>query len=89
MPKKSCSRCDKDTRKGQRLCADCHNAYMRDFRKRSQRKKLERAFLAGYNALRNELEVLFRKIGKGEMNGYTACEVVKNAKPEVPRETLR
>jgi hypothetical protein len=60
---------------------------MRGYRKTSGRKKLEKAFRRGFQALQADLLGVFQRIGKAEMNGYTAAEIVKNAKPEVSRET--
>lgn len=58
-------------------------AYHREWRahlrktKGYQEKKL---FTQGVEALRKSAREAFRGIGLGEMNGYTASEVVKNVK---------
>lgn len=68
-------------------CKECHATYERTNRGKRQRKKLEQAFLAGFGSLKADLLDAFRRIGSGEMNGYTAVEIVKNSKPDVPRDT--
>jgi len=88
--KKKCYKgCGRDARIGQRTCRECHAEYMRGFRVKRERSKLRTAFLAGFEALRAELISAFTKIGKGEMNGYTAREIVKNSVADVPRDTPR
>jgi hypothetical protein len=52
---------------------------MRSWRKTAERKKLEKAYNRGFEALRADLMKSFQRIGKGEMNGYTAAEIVKNS----------
>lgn len=52
---------------------------MRGYRVTAQRKKLEKAFKRGFEALQLDLVKQFQRIGKGEMNGYTAAEIVKNS----------
>jgi hypothetical protein len=59
---------------------------MRDYRVTSTRKKLDRVYKCGFEALRFDLMKTFQRIGKGEMNGYTAAEIVKNT-TMVPRGT--
>ena len=61
---------------------------MRDFRKRILARKLEKAYLAGFQALKTDLMEAFIRIGRGEMNGYTAHELVKNSRLNVPRSTI-
>lgn len=60
---------------------------MKAYRVRRDEKLRDTAFIAGFRALQAHLSRAFQGIGKGEMNGYTALEVVKNAKPDVARET--
>lgn len=60
---------------------------MKAYRVRREKKVRDTAFVAGFRALQASLAKTFQGIGKGEMNGYTALEVVKNAKPDVARET--
>jgi hypothetical protein len=60
---------------------------MKSYRTRRDHKLRETAFIAGFRSLQAFLARTFQGIGKGEMNGYTALEVVKNAKPHVTRET--
>jgi hypothetical protein len=47
----------------------------------------KRLFQQGVEALRKTAIEVFRGIGLGEMNGYTAAEVVKDLKLDVPRGT--
>jgi hypothetical protein len=61
---------------------------MRGWRRTAGQKKLAKAYRRGFEALRQDLLGAFRRIGKGEMNGYTALEIVKNAKIDVRRETF-
>jgi hypothetical protein len=53
---------------------------MRGWRSTSGQKKSERAFNRGFETLRQDLLQHFQRIGHGEMNGYTAAEIVKNSK---------
>lgn len=62
-------------------------AYMRDYRKESRERERKKAFVAGFQALRVNLMGQFKRIGKGEMNGFTAFEIVRNTEPDVPRGT--
>jgi hypothetical protein len=60
---------------------------MRGFRKTAKQRERTKAFLAGFKALKDDLAIAFRRIGEGQLSGYTALEIVKNSKPDVPRET--
>lgn len=60
---------------------------MKAYRKRRDRKLVDQAYVKGFRKLQAELMSTFLRIGKGEMNGYTAHEIVKNSVPDVPRET--
>lgn len=60
---------------------------MREYRKTAKARERQRAFLRGFNALKDDLITAFRRIGEGEMSGFTALEIVKNSKPIVARET--
>jgi hypothetical protein len=88
MRTKCSKKCGRDAKPGQKYCRECHAAYMREFRKSNLARKLDKAFLAGFSALRADLIESFKQIGKGEMNGYTGMEIVKNARPDVPRATI-
>jgi hypothetical protein len=83
-----CSSCHHaEARDGQRTCAGCHAEYMRWYRKTAQRRVLEKAYRRGLEALRADLLQHFQRIGKGEMTGYTAAEIVKNSAAIVARGT--
>lgn len=62
-------------------------AYMRKYRKDARAKDLQKAYRAGFQALKTELTAMFMRIGKGELTGYTALEIVRNSSPDVPRGT--
>jgi hypothetical protein len=47
----------------------------------------KRLFQQGVEALRKTAIEVFRGIGLGEMNGYTAAEVLKDLKMDVSRGT--
>ena len=87
MPTKCSKKCGRDAKEGQKYCKVCHAEYMRGFRKSDLARKLDKAYLAGFQALKTDLMEAFSRIGRGEMNGYTAHELVKNS-PYVPRETI-
>jgi hypothetical protein len=61
---------------------------MRGFRKTARQRDRTKAFHAGFKALKEDLTVAFRRIGEGQLSGYTALEIVKNSKPDVSRETF-
>ena len=86
----TCSTCNKRPVRGpdQRVCKECHAEYMRGYRLTSKQRAHIKSFLQGYNALRDDLTATFKRIGEGEMTGYTALEIVKNSKPIVARGTL-
>ncbi len=56
-----------------------HQQWREDLRKRRGFQEKKR-FQEGVEALRSLAVEAFRGIGLGEMNGYTAAEVVKNLK---------
>jgi hypothetical protein len=60
---------------------------MRDYRKTTKYRNHYKAYLQGFQALRDDLIATFRRIGEAEMSGYTAVEIIKNSKADVPRET--
>jgi hypothetical protein len=64
-------------------------AYMRQYRKDSKERERQKAFLSGFQALKSELTTAFLRIGKGELTGYTALEIVRNTEATVSRETSR
>jgi hypothetical protein len=73
----------------QRWCRQCKSEYEKANRKRRHQRAVDGAYRRGFEALKADLTMVFLRIGKAEMNGYSAAEIVKNAKPEVPRGTLR
>lgn len=87
MPTKCSKKCGRDAKEGQKYCKVCHAEYMRAFRKTNQARKLDKAYLAGFLALKADLMEVFIRIGRGELSGYTAHEMVKNSQ-YVPRETI-
>jgi hypothetical protein len=62
--------------------------YEHAHRKAREARQLEQHYTRGFEALRQDLMAVFQRIGKAELNGYTALEIVKNAKLDVPRATL-
>ena len=88
MPGKCSKKCGRDAKEGQKYCKSCHAAYMRDFRKSNLERKLSKAYLVGFEALKADLMEAFIRIGRGELNGYTAHEIVKNSRPKVSRATI-
>ena len=60
---------------------------MRGYRKTSKQQAHMKAFRQGFHALRDDLIATFKRIGEGEMSGWTALQIVKNSKPIVARET--
>jgi hypothetical protein len=60
---------------------------MRGYRRTAKAREQRKAFLQGFHALRDDLLAMFRRIGEGEMSGYTAVEIVKTSTADVPRET--
>ena len=66
--------------------ADYHRQWRVDRRERKE-SEAKRLFQQGVEALRKTAFDAFRGIGLGEMNGYTAAEVVKDLKLDVPRGT--
>lgn len=60
---------------------------MKGFRKTAKQRAYTKAFLLGFNTLKDDLTATFRRIGEGEMSGFTALEIVKNSKPIVARGT--
>jgi hypothetical protein len=60
---------------------------MRAYRKLAKDRERRKAFLQGFQALRDDLLATFRRIGEAELSGYTAVEIIKNSKADVPRET--
>jgi hypothetical protein len=61
--------------------------YFRQNRKERIDRERRKSFLAGFQAAQDDLLKVFKRIGESEMNGLTACEIVRTAKPDVPRET--
>ncbi len=54
----------------------------------NRRKNIEqRAFSQGAESLRETLKEIFRSIGKADLSGYTAVEIVNNCAVKVPRGT--
>ena len=88
MPVKCSKKCGRDAKEGQRYCRVCFALYQKSFRKASLQRKLDKAYLAGFQALKADLMEAFIRIGRGEMNGYTAHELVKNSRLNVPRATI-
>lgn len=62
--------------------------YFRKHRKDRINRERRKSFLAGFQALQEDLLKVFKRIGESEMNGLTACEIVRTAKPDVSRETF-
>jgi hypothetical protein len=62
--------------------------YFRQHRKDRAERERRKSFLAGFQAAQDDLVKVFKRIGEGEMSGVTACEIVRTARPNVPRETL-
>lgn len=86
--KRGCSKgCGREAKPNGRYCRVCHAEYMRDHRQRMKIVARNRAFMAGFSALKADLMEVFVRIGRGELNGYAAHEIVKNSKVNVPRET--
>ncbi len=57
--------------------------YMRDYRatiKRARTHADRRLFMAGIEALRKQAMDAFRRVGNGEMTGYTAMEIMRELK---------
>lgn len=73
-----CAKCGVgEAEEGQRWCAACQAAYMRDWRK-TQRIRLERRhFLRGAEEMRARLASEFLRLEKRELNGNAAAEIVK------------
>jgi hypothetical protein len=61
--------------------------YFRTYRKTAAARNERKAFIAGWTALQTELVETFQVIGRGEMSGFTALEIVRNTSPKVPRGT--
>jgi hypothetical protein len=60
---------------------------MRGYRKTHGERVRKTAFKAGVDELRKQLIRGFRLIGNGELSGWTAVEIVRNTKIDVPRGT--
>ncbi len=60
---------------------------MRQHRVTSKANTFRKAFLAGVKETKLHLMETFIRIGRGELSGYTAHEIVKNANINVPRGT--
>ena len=88
MPVKCSKKCGRDAKEGQRYCKVCAAEYHRGFRKTNLARKLDKAYLAGFQALKTDLMEVFIRIGRGELSGYTAHEMVKNSRANVPRDTI-
>lgn len=61
--------------------------YFREHRKERAAREKRKAFLAGFQAAQDDLLKVFQRIGEAEMSGVTAYEIVRTAKPDVPRAT--
>lgn len=54
----------------------------------NRRKTIEqRAYYQGAESLRDSLKEIFKSIGKADLSGYTAVEIVNNCAVRVPRGT--
>jgi len=86
----TCSKChEREKQPKHAWCRQCLSAYEKANRALRRERELKTAFCRGFEALKADLTTVFLRIGRAEMNGYSAAEIVKNAKPEVPRGTLR
>lgn len=84
--KKKCwKKCGREARPGQADCRECHAEYERSNRVKRTQARVAAAYLAGFAGLKAQLTQTFARIGRGEMTGYTALEVVRNSKPDVSR----
>lgn len=77
--------CGRLARPSQKYCSACHAEHMRAHRAKMKTVTAQRAYMAGFNALKADLMEVFVRIGRGELNGYAAHEIVKNSKVNVPR----
>lgn len=74
-----CSQCHERPPGGHgQLCKVCVAEYMRGYRKISGGLK----FRKGVDAMRTAAIRKFEQIGPGEMNGYTAAQILKTCEPE-------
>ena len=75
---KLCSTCrNSASRPGQRTCKECHKEYMREWNPQNRKTVEAMAFVRGAKAMRERLEIHFTNILRGEMNGLTAAEIVR------------
>jgi len=61
---------------------------MRAWRSRKSIKMQENAYFQGVAALRQSLTEVFKTIGRAELSGHTAVQIVSNCAAKVPRGTL-
>jgi hypothetical protein len=84
-----CCECREHERlKGCGRCSKCHVLYMREWRRNNRKKRDRLAYNSGVEALRSALSDVFKSIGRAELSGYTALQIVSNCAAKVPRETL-
>jgi hypothetical protein len=60
---------------------------MRDYRPKSNRAIKARAFQSGIEGFRRLLVEVFTTIGRAELSGFTALQIVDNCATKVSRET--
>lgn len=73
-----CSRCKgAEPEPGQRYCAACQAAYMRDYRKTKRTREVREAMKLGHEQCRQRLIAVFRGIGDRYMNGFAAAEIIR------------
>ncbi len=58
-------------------CRPCRAQYMRSYRGIKAEMKRWKEWRTGVEAMRNQLIVAFEQIGRAELNGYTARDIVK------------
>ena len=75
---------------GQRWCKECHRVYMRENSRPQVATRVEmlrrQEFARGVEALRSAVIERFTVLGRAEMNGLTAAEIIKQCPmPMAPR----
>jgi len=79
-----CAKCGERERvKGHSYCLECWREYMRSYRRTSAEASETKHFRRGAETMRRALLVLFVKIGRAEMNGNAAAEIVRQAQLEL------
>ncbi len=74
-----CSKCSAEpAKKGQRWGKKCHAEYMRTNRDAMGKLKRAKAEREASDAMRQQVIMLFERIGERELNGRTAAELVRS-----------